>query len=99
MKVLVVVSLLVLTVSTIAQEKPYPILDFEMRNVLCSEQIKAELDLFLNKLAEDRLSRAVIVAKADAKIEGRIETYVGALRRALLFRKFPEDRVTFVRGE
>ena len=74
-----------------------PILEFELRNVLCSEEIKAIVDNFFIKLNEYPGSRGIIVGQADSKIEGRFDHYLDAIRKGMLFRKYSIDRITFVR--
>lgn len=80
-----------------AQGRPKALLVDETKNVLCSDEMKAYVDHFIIELVNDPTSMGYIIGSADKNIEGRFSQHEAAIKRAITFRRYPMDRIKFVR--
>lgn len=84
-------------VGAYAQEAPKAVLVDEF-GTLCSDDLRARLDLFFATVSEKPESTGYIVGNADRSMPGRLHKYFRIFQSHVHFRRFYSDRVKYFRG-
>lgn len=82
--------------SVVAAQEGYMVAD-ETVGVVCSDDMKARVDNYFVHLNNHPSATGFIIGTANKNIEGQYAHYEDAIRKAIKFRKYPVERVKFLR--